>query len=279
MNPWPFGKPTLPVPEEEKLRNQLQHLRELLGQFDALQPLIPAKYLGLSLADAAVRHIQDLQGQVHQWKALAESQAALLEQDAPDAKLYRWLRDNTHPDNLRKLFNGRPPSAAPQPTQAEQSIDVSKERPAVVDFMHWLNKRRDLPVVEVFHDLVECYRRAIEHGGSAEQPKAWRPMKGALGPLADTEEDPGRLWAEIHTLRAAVAGPDGYATWQDAAVAERVRRVKAEGQLKDALKDAGRYRWLTENKHVPWGAMKLPINTLLDEGIDAAVDEAMSKGS
>lgn len=23
-----------------------------------------------------------------------------------DAMLYRWLRDNTHPDNMRKLFNG-----------------------------------------------------------------------------------------------------------------------------------------------------------------------------
>ena len=49
-----------------------------------------------------------------------------------------------------------------------------------------------------------------------------------LGPLVDSEEDPARLWAEIHTLRAAVQGPDGYATWQDAATAERVRRVKSE---------------------------------------------------
>lgn len=49
-----------------------------------------------------------------------------------------------------------------------------------------------------------------------------------LGPLSDSEEDPARLWAEIHRLRAAVAGPQGYATWQDAATAERVRRVKAE---------------------------------------------------
>lgn len=36
------------------------------------------------------------------------------------------------------------------------------------------------------------------------------------------------LWAEIHRLRAAVQGPDGYATWQDAAVDERIKRVKAE---------------------------------------------------
>lgn len=52
-----------------------------------------------------------------------------------------------------------------------------------------------------------------------------------LGPLLDSEEDPARLWAEIHRLRAAVAGPMGYASWQDAAVAERVRRVQAERAL------------------------------------------------
>lgn len=39
------------------------------------------------------------------------------------------------------------------------------------------------------------------------------------------------LWAEIHRLRAAVQGPDGYATWQEAATAERVRRVAAEKTL------------------------------------------------
>ena len=59
---------------------------------------------------------------------------------------------------------------------------------------------------------------------------------GPLDPLVDSEEAPARLWAEIHRLRAAVAGPKGYATWQDAAVAERVRRVKAGARI-----DLGRY--------------------------------------
>jgi hypothetical protein len=52
-----------------------------------------------------------------------------------------------------------------------------------------------------------------------------------LEPLDPNESDAVRLWAEIHALRAAVKGPDGFATWQDAAVAERVRRVKAEQAL------------------------------------------------
>ena len=57
-------------------------------------------------------------------------------------------------------------------------------------------------------------------------------LTDGLGPLVDSEEDPARLWTEIHTLRAAVKGPDGYATWQQAATAERVRRVKAERALR-----------------------------------------------
>lgn len=38
-------------------------------------------------------------------------------------------------------------------------------------------------------------------------------------------------WAELFQLRAAVQGPAGYATWQDAATDERMRRVKAERAL------------------------------------------------
>lgn len=59
-----------------------------------------------------------------------------------------------------------------------------------------------------------------------------------LAPNLDVDEDdPIRLWAEIWRLREAVKGPDGYATWQDAATAERSRRVKAENErAEDHLK-------------------------------------------
>lgn len=60
----------------------------------------------------------------------------------------------------------------------------------------------------------------------------------------------GDLWAEINRLRAAVAGPDGFATWQEAATAERVKRVRVEAERdalaaeRDALRaDAVRVRW------------------------------------
>lgn len=60
MNPWPFGKPTPPMPEEEKLRNQLQQLRSLLAGFDGLRPLLPVSYLGRPLHEAAQEYMAHL---------------------------------------------------------------------------------------------------------------------------------------------------------------------------------------------------------------------------
>lgn len=55
--------------------------------------------------------------------------------------------------------------------------------------------------------------------------------------LDPNESNPAVLWAEIARLQAAVAGPDGYATWQEAATAERVRRVRAAAALTKAARD------------------------------------------
>jgi hypothetical protein len=38
-------------------------------------------------------------------------------------------------------------------------------------------------------------------------------------------------WAELWKLRAEVQGPNGFATWKDAAVAERLKRIAAESAL------------------------------------------------
>lgn len=85
--------------------------------------------------------------------------------------------------------------------------------------------------------------------------------------LDPNEEDAGVLWAEIHRLRAAVQGPDGYETWQQAAVAERVRRVKAEAALAAApapkpepayLSDAWVYRYAQEAAFVFKGPSYTP---------------------
>lgn len=42
-------------------------------------------------------------------------------------------------------------------------------------------------------------------------------------------------WAELHRLREEIKGPPGYATWKDAAVAERLARVRAEGAASPAV--------------------------------------------
>lgn len=55
---------------------------------------------------------------------------------------------------------------------------------------------------------------------------ASRPAEAPAGQGA--EDNPVDLWARIHRLEAEAKGPEGFATWRDAAVAERVRRVKAE---------------------------------------------------
>ena len=61
-------------------------------------------------------------------------------------------------------------------------------------------------------------------------------LSDGLGRLVDSEEEPARLWAEIHTLRAAVAGPKGYTTWQEAATSERMRRMRKEQQIETLLR-------------------------------------------
>jgi hypothetical protein len=44
--------------------------------------------------------------------------------------------------------------------------------------------------------------------------------------------DPCVLWAEIHRLSEELKGPEGYETWKDAAIAERLRATKAEAKAR-----------------------------------------------
>ena len=74
------------------------------------------------------------------------------------------------------------------------------------------------------HRIITALRAALT------QPET-EPEPAAPTPLNENEDDPHVLWAEIARLRADVAGPKGFATWQDAAIDERVRRVRAEQAL------------------------------------------------
>lgn len=60
----------------------------------------------------------------------------------------------------------------------------------------------------------------------------------------DIPEDapPDILWAEILRLRHALKGPDGFKTWQDAAVDERQRRVQLEQGLGKGKSEADKKR-------------------------------------
>lgn len=78
---------------------------------------------------------------------------------------------------------------------------------------------------------------------SPPPPSADDPTRedGELPPDAT----PAELWAEIYRLRADAKGPDGYATWKEAAIAERLR-AGAASRKGDAIErltaESERYR-------------------------------------
>lgn len=61
-----------------------------------------------------------------------------------------------------------------------------------------------------------------------KQTEALADMQDRVKTLRDNEEDATVLWAHIHKLRNEVRGPEGFATWKDAALDERLRRIAAE---------------------------------------------------
>ena len=52
--------------------------------------------------------------------------------------------------------------------------------------------------------------------------------------IEEPTDDPCLLWAEIYRLRALLTPPDGFNSWKDAAINERLRRVRAENEITDA---------------------------------------------
>lgn len=66
---------------------------------------------------------------------------------------------------------------------------------------------------------------------------------------------PQNEWAELIRLRAEAEGPDGFATWKDAAIAERLRRKNIEEQtLQEIEPDAYevRFGYRKEEPHLEW---------------------------
>lgn len=54
-----------------------------------------------------------------------------------------------------------------------------------------------------------------------------------LKPLDSNESNPVALWAEIWKLRSQAKGPDEFETWRDCAIDEKMKRIKAEKELKE----------------------------------------------
>ena len=51
--------------------------------------------------------------------------------------------------------------------------------------------------------------------------------------IDENEVDPIILWAEIARLRVEIKGPDGFATWKDAAIHERLLRKEADRKARE----------------------------------------------
>lgn len=154
-------------------------------------------------------------------------------------------------------------------------------RPSEAQYREWC-ERHDLPERhsrEAFDDAVSLHLLA-----AAPLPPA-QPTHTNLDP---NESDPIALWAEICRLREAIQGPDGYETWQQAATAERARRVKAE---RDACKEPVNRRLLEAAKDLhavlsevmsTGGWVPTPLHaSLMDawSGVTAAIAEAEAQAA
>jgi hypothetical protein len=97
---------------------------------------------------------------------------------------------------------------------------------------------------------------AIDHGaegmGHCPQGKCCMLLpEPAYKHIDGDTNDADLLWAEIHHLRAALQGPAGFATWQDAATDERIRRIKAERLAAPSVPPVGVGREAERKELVP----------------------------
>lgn len=81
------------------------------------------------------------------------------------------------------------------------------------------------------------------------------------------------LEIELQIERENFKGPDNFKTWRDAAIDERIKRVKAANEMKLLEKDAMRYRLLKRGQH--WSTIDGIGNVLLDEALDRTIDAAL----
>lgn len=81
---------------------------------------------------------------------------------------------------------------------------------------------------------LECYE-CSKWVGHCQCPPVDKELN-IMTELDPNESNPVRLWAEIWKFRSEAKGPEGFDTWRDAAINEKIRRLKAERDLQ-TLKD------------------------------------------
>ena len=62
-------------------------------------------------------------------------------------------------------------------------------------------------------------------------------------------DDPVTMWAEIHKLRAELSPPDGFGSWKDAAISERMRAESLAAQLAEAQERIAAYEQRLKSPH------------------------------
>ena len=89
-------------------------------------------------------------------------------------------------------------------------------------------------------ELTECELAVVENREPVrelvanESPEMLRAaLTAERGRANRAEADAVEAWRQVHLFKAEAGGPDGFATWKDAAIDERLRRVKAETERAD----------------------------------------------
>ena len=132
-------------------------------------------------------------------------------------------------DRQHLLAFGKAAFAAGQKSAAHEALKAGQE-----------------PVAELLRQLriavtAQCYNPSASN--SAQVDAATQAALAAYAPQPAPDKDAeiaalkneikldSEAWAELHTLRIDIQGPDGFTTWKEAAVDERVLRVKAEREI------------------------------------------------
>lgn len=100
----------------------------------------------------------------------------------------------------------------------------------------------------------------------------------AIEAKPDSQKFDAELWAELYTLREAVKGPEGYTSWQDAAVDERMKRHAAERTLAAKQEEVDKMREALELAEIAMNHMGDALNNMdAVEPEDLAITEPAFK--